>query len=160
MNSTQMYTGDITEADKNVKKLFFRGCFMVLIATTFGFVFRAFIMAGWGIGTNCWITNFIAPAMQKMGFMSGYKLSPLGLLAESSLFAVFSLLFLFYSTGFLIIITASIFALGKTFFWPSMPGEVSEQFPKGGELAFNFTGAVCMMGLGRYRSSISWLHSG
>ena len=100
MNSRQMNTGNITEADKNAKKLFFRGCFMVLIATAFGFVFQAFIIA------------------------------------------------------------ATVFALGKTFFWPNVPGEMSEQFPKGEGPAFNFTGAVCKMGLGRYWSSISWLHSG
>ena len=145
MNSRQMNTGNITEADKNAKKLFFRKCFMVLIATAFGFVFRAFIMAGWGIGANSWITNLIPFAMQKMDFMSGYKLSPLSLL---------------YSTGFVIIITATVYAIGKTFFWPNVPGEMSEQFPKAEGPAFNFTGAACKMGLGRYWSSISWLHSG
>ena len=38
MNSTQVNPGNITEADKNAKKLLFWGCFMVLIATVFGFV--------------------------------------------------------------------------------------------------------------------------
>jgi len=64
------------------------------------------------------------------------------------LVAVIGLVFLSYSTGYLIIIAATIYALGKTFFWPTMLGVVSEQFPKGGALAINFTGAVGMMGVG------------
>jgi MFS family permease len=48
----------------------------------------------------------------------------------------------------MIVIAATIYALGKTFFWPTMLGVVSEQFPKGGALAINFTGAVGMMGVG------------
>jgi hypothetical protein len=58
------------------------------------------------------------------------------------------LVFLSYSTGILIIVAATVYALGKTFFWPTMLGVVSEQFPKGGALAINFTGAVGMMGVG------------
>jgi len=52
MNSTQVNTGNITEADKNAKKLLFWGHFMALIATALGFVFRAFIMADWGMQIN------------------------------------------------------------------------------------------------------------
>jgi MFS family permease len=77
-----------------------------------------------------------------------HKLSPIGLLVAGSLVAVIGLVLLSYSTGFLIIIAATIYALGKTFFWPTMLGVVSEQFPKGGALAINFTGAVGMMGVG------------
>lgn len=121
------------------------------------------------LGTDSWITDLMTPAMQKMGFQGGWvliytsvimallrfyagpivhKLSPIGLLVTSSLIAVTGLVFLSYSTGFLIIIAATVYALGKTFFWPTMLGVVSEQFPKGGALAINFTGAVGMMGVG------------
>ena len=136
------------------------------------FILLLFIMvplATTELGTDSWITNLMTPAMQKMGFQGGWvliytsiimavlrfysgpivhKLSPLGLLTASSLIAVSGLLFLSYATGFVIIIAATVYALGKTFFWPTMLGVVSEQFPKGGALALNFTGAVGMMGVG------------
>ena len=48
MNSTQLPT-DKASADEQGKKLLFWGCFIALTATAFGFVFRAFIMAQWGI---------------------------------------------------------------------------------------------------------------
>lgn len=121
------------------------------------------------LGTDSWITDLMTPAMQKMGLQGGWvliytsiimavlrfysgpivhKLSPLGLLAASSAIAAAGLFFLSYSSGFLIIVAATVYALGKTYFWPTMLGVVSEQFPKGGALALNFTGAVGMMGVG------------
>ena len=121
------------------------------------------------LGTDSWITDLMTSEMQKIGFQGEWvliytsvimallrfyagpivhKLSPLGLLATSAFIAVVGLVFLSYAAGFTIIITATIYALGKTFFWPTMLGVVSEQFPKGGALALNFTGAVGMMGVG------------
>jgi hypothetical protein len=43
---------------------------------------------------------------------------------------------------------ATIYAVGKTFFWPTMLGVVAEQFPKGGALTLNATGGVGMLGVG------------
>lgn len=121
------------------------------------------------LGTDSWITDLMTPAMQAMGLQGGWvliytsvimaflrfysgpvvrKLSPVGLLAASSAIAAAGLFFLSYSSGFMIIIAATVYALGKTYFWPTMLGVVSEQFPKGGALALNFTGAVGMMGVG------------
>jgi MFS family permease len=121
------------------------------------------------LGTDSWITELMTPAMKQIGFQGGWvliytsiimallrlyagpivhKLSPIGLLVISSLIAMVGLVFLSYSAGFMIVIAATIYALGKTFFWPTMLGVVSEQFPKGGALAINFTGAVGMMGVG------------
>ena len=121
------------------------------------------------LGTDSWITDLMTPAMHQMGFQGGWvliytsvimallrfyagpivhKLSPIGLLVVCSLIAMLGLIFLSYSTGILIIVAATVYALGKTFFWPTMLGVVSEQFPKGGALAINFTGAVGMMGVG------------
>jgi MFS family permease len=98
-----------------------------------------------------WVLIYTSVIMSLLRFYAGpivHKLSPIGLLVAGSLVAVTGLVFLSYSTGYLIIIAATIYALGKTFFWPTMLGVVSEQFPKGGALAINFTGAVGMMGVG------------
>lgn len=121
------------------------------------------------LGTDSWITNLMTPEMAKVGLQGGWvliytsvimavlrfysgpivhRLSPLGLLAASAFIAAVGLVFLSYSSGFVIVIAATVYALGKTFFWPTMLGVVSERFPKGGALALNFTGAVGMMGVG------------
>lgn len=89
--------------------------------------------------------------MAALRFYSGpivHRLNPLGLLATSAFIAVICLVFLSYSTSFAIVIAATFYALGKTFFWPTMLGVVSEQFYRGGALALNFTGVVGMMGVG------------
>jgi MFS family permease len=129
---------------------------MVLLATT-------------ELGTDSWITDLMTPEMAKVGLKGGWVLiytslimailrfysgpfvhrfSPLGLLAVSACIACIGLQFLSYSTGILIIVAATIYALGKTFLWGTMLGVVAEQFPKGGVLTLNFTGAVGQVGVG------------
>lgn len=129
---------------------------MILLATT-------------ELGTDSWITDLMTPEMAKVGLKGGWVLiytslimavlrfysgpfvhrfSPLGLLAVSACIAFAGLQFLSYSTGILIIVAATVYALGKTFLWGTMLGVVAEQFPKGGVLALNFTGAVGQVGVG------------
>ena len=50
--------------------------------------------------------------------------------------------------GLMILAAATVYGVGKTFFWPTMLGVVAEQFPKGGALTLNATGAMGMMGVG------------
>jgi MFS family permease len=40
---------------------------------------------------------------------------------------------------------ATVFGIGKTYFWPTMLGIVSERFPKGGALAMNLMGGAGML---------------
>ncbi|QEH42927.1 sugar MFS transporter [Chitinophaga sp. XS-30] len=129
---------------------------MILLATT-------------ELGTDSWITDLMTPEMAKIGLRGGWVLiytslimavlrfysgpfverfAPLGLLAVSALVAMAGLQFLSYATGLLIIIAATVYALGKTFLWGTMLGVVAEQFPKGGVLTLNFTGAVGQVGVG------------
>jgi MFS family permease len=42
---------------------------------------------------------------------------------------------------------ATVFGIGKTYFWPTMLGIVSERFPKGGALAMNLMGGAGMMSI-------------
>jgi hypothetical protein len=42
----------------------------------------------------------------------------------------------------------SIYGIGKTFYWPTMLGVVSERFPKGGALALGFSGGIGMLSAG------------
>jgi hypothetical protein len=48
----------------------------------------------------------------------------------------------------LILAAATLYGFGKTFFWPTMLGVVSEQFPKGGALTLNMISGIGMLGVG------------
>ena len=78
-----------------------------------------------------------------------HKLSPLGLLAVCSVLAAIGLVALSSAVGaVMIMVAATLYAVGKTFFWPTMLGVVAEQFPKGGALTLNAMGGVGMLGVG------------
>lgn len=121
------------------------------------------------LGTDSWISDLMAPEMRNIGIQAGWilvytsaimavlrlfagsivhKISPLGLLAVCSAIACAGLLLLSVSSGAMVLIAATVFALGKTFFWPTMLGVVSERFPKGGALTLNITGGVGMIAAG------------
>jgi MFS family permease len=121
------------------------------------------------LGTDSWITDLMAPEMTKIGLQAGWvlvytsaimfvlrffagelthKFSSLGLLSLCSGVAVIGLYMLSASTGIMILVAATIYGLAKSFFWPSMLGLVSEQFPKGGALTLNITGGLGMIAAG------------
>jgi hypothetical protein len=66
----------------------------------------------------------------------------------SSVIAALGLVALSQSVGVWILAAATLYGLGKTFFWPTMLGVVAEQFPRGGALTLNATGGVGMLGVG------------
>jgi MFS family permease len=72
-----------------------------------------------------------------------HKLSPLGVLTGSAVLSGVGLFFLSSAdspaTAFA---AATIFGVGKTFFWPLMLGVTSERFPKGGALALAVMGGT------------------
>ena len=43
------------------------------------------------------------------------------------------------------ILAATVYGCGKTFFWPTMLGVVSERFPKGGAMTLGITGGIGML---------------
>ncbi|RYZ96620.1 MAG: MFS transporter, partial [Sphingobacteriaceae bacterium] len=121
------------------------------------------------LGTDSWIGELMGPAMEKIGLNGGWmllytstimvilrfsagsiihRISPLGLLALCSGVAAVGLFFLSTADGIMILVAATIFGLGKSFFWPTMLGVVAERFPKGGALTLNITGGVGMIGAG------------
>jgi hypothetical protein len=48
----------------------------------------------------------------------------------------------------MIFAAATLYGMGKTFFWPTTLGVVAEQFPKGGALTINTIAGVGMIGVG------------
>ncbi|HZN57111.1 MAG TPA: MFS transporter [Planctomycetota bacterium] len=98
-----------------------------------------------------WVLVYTSLIMMVLRFFAGaivHRLSPLGLLAVSSLVAAIGLYSLSVTTGVVILVAATIYGFGKTFFWPAMLGLVSEQFPKGGALTLNAVSAVGMLSVG------------
>lgn len=136
------------------------------------FIFLLLIMiplATTELGTDSWITDLMKPEMSNIGLQAGWilvytsaimfvlrffagsivhKISPLGLLAFCSAIAMLGLYLLSVSTGIMILVAATVYGLGKTFFWPTMLGVVAERFPKGGALTLNITGGLGMIAAG------------
>ena len=76
-------------------------------------------------------------------------LGPLGLLATSAVLAVAGLFLLSSASGLtMIFIFATLYGFGKTFFWPTTLGVVSEQCPKGGALTLNAIAGIGMLAVG------------
>jgi len=77
-----------------------------------------------------------------------HRLSPLGLLAACSSLAVVGLLALSKTNGAsmaAIFGAATLYGIGKTFFWPTMLAVASEQCPRGGALTLNAVGGIGMI---------------
>ena len=92
--------------------------------------------------------------MMVLRFFAGpivHKLSPIGLLIVSSVLAIAGL-FALSETGssglFFIFAAATLYGVGKTFFWPTMLGITSEQCPKGGSLSLNAISGIAMIAVG------------
>ncbi len=136
------------------------------------FIFLCLVMiplATTELGTDSWITELVNPVMAKIGIQAGWvlvytafimmllrfsagpivhRLSPLGLLATCSAIAIIGLVSLSKAAGIMIFVAATVYALGKTFFWPTMLGVVAERFPKGGALTLNTIAGIGMLSVG------------
>jgi MFS family permease len=128
---------------------------MILLATT-------------ELGTDGWITDLLRPTfgnnagwilvytsliMFVMRFFAGpivHRINPLGLLCVCAAIAVVGLYVIGSSggNGWLLFAAASLYGVGKSFFWPTTLGVVSEQFPRGGALTLNAMGGMGMIAVG------------
>jgi MFS family permease len=78
-----------------------------------------------------------------------HRISPLGLLLVSAILGAIGLTLLGSATTVMMcIIAATVYALGKTFLWPTMLAVVSERFPKGGAVSIGMLGAAGMLSAG------------
>jgi MFS family permease len=128
---------------------------MILLATT-------------ELGTDGWITDLLKPVfgsnagwilvytsfiMFVMRFFAGpivHRINPLGLLCTCAAIAVIGLYWIgsVGGNGWMIFLAASLYGIGKSFFWPTTLGVVSEQFPRGGALTLNAMGGMGMIAVG------------
>ena len=99
-----------------------------------------------------WVLIYTSAIMTVLRFYAGpivHKLTPLGLLATCAGLAVLGLAWLSTASGMLVIFAAAtLYGIGKTFFWPTTLGVVSEQFPKGGALTLNAIAGIGMLSVG------------
>jgi MFS family permease len=106
--------------------------------------------AGLGVSAG-WILVYTSLIMMTLRFFAGpivHRISPLGLLAASAAIAAIGLFFLSKATGITILLAATLYGVGKTFFWPTTLGVVAEQFPRGGALTLNAVAGVGMLAVG------------
>jgi len=158
-------TGVITLAFLLITKSFGRGLLAVMIVIMMP-------LATTEIGTDGWISSLMEHPMKEAGYHAGWvlvytsfimmvlrffagsivhKISPLGLLVCSSVLAIIGLTWLSKTNGTstgMIFAAATLYAFGKTFFWPTMLGVTSEQCPKGGALTLNAMGGIGMLAVG------------
>jgi len=121
------------------------------------------------LGTDSWVANITGAIMASPGkglllfvytsalmfilrFFAGpivEKISPLGLLFISGILGFVGLQMLGSATSVLLcVVAATVYALGKTFLWPTMLAVVSEQFPRGGAITIGAIGGVGMLSAG------------
>ena len=97
-----------------------------------------------GILVLAWINGLMAAGRQCAGAFV-HRLSPIGMLIVSAALSAAGLYAVGHSTGGMLFVTATVFALGVCFFWPTMLGYVSENFPKTGALGLAITGGAGML---------------
>lgn len=121
------------------------------------------------LGTDSWISKITGAIMElpqrglllfvytsalmfALRFFAGpivEKISPLGLLCLSGVLGAVGLTLLSGATTIAAcVVAATVYALGKTFLWPTMLAVVSEQFPKGGAITIGAIGGVGMLSAG------------
>lgn len=142
------------------------------------------LLATTELGTDAWVKDLLKPVINdSIGIDSGWVLvytaaimmtlrfccgplvktfKPLGTLALSATLAAWGIYWLASlsdvdgdATASIIIIAATIYGIGQTFFWPTTLGFVSEQFPRGGAMTLNIIAGVGMLGVGVLGSA--WL---
>jgi len=95
-----------------------------------------------GILVLVWINLLMAILRYKAGPVV-HKLSPTGILVFSAIISGIGLFWLSFTETLAMAITAgTVFAIGVSYFWPTMLGATSERIPKGGALALALVGGV------------------
>lgn len=136
-------------------------CFLFIIHAMVGAV---------ELGTDGWIQNItgniLTPQQGKLLFVytslfmfglrfcahfieKNLKLSPVGLLFVCAILASIGLNLVSGIQTFVgAILALSVYALGKTFFWPTMLAVIGDRFPRTGAIAISISGGIGMMSAG------------
>ncbi|MDX1395097.1 MAG: MFS transporter [Gemmatimonadota bacterium] len=103
-----------------------------------------------GILVLAWINGLMAVLRYRAGF-AVHRLSPTGVLLGSAVLSFVGLLWLSYAETITIAFaSATVFAVGVCYFWPTMLGFVSERIPRSGALGLGLMGATGMAVVGLF----------
>lgn len=141
------------------------GNFKALLTPLFFFFFFVMtITATTELGTQGWITEILsasgATPMLTLALITGimavgryfagplvHSLNPAGVLVASAILSTIGIFLLTQLSGSLVYVAAVFFALGVTYFWPTMLGCVAEYLPKTGALGLSLVGGAGMAGV-------------
>lgn len=136
------------------------------------FLFLLHAMVGYvELGTDSWITNITTTVLDNknfaliafiwtnllmftLRFFAGpivERINPVGLLFVSAVFGTLGLWMLgqgWTDSMWPWMAAVTVYGIGKTFYWPTMLGVISERFPKGGALALGLSGGIGMISAG------------
>lgn len=121
------------------------------------------------LSTDSWISSLMEPEMHQLGLQAGWVLvytaaivfvirlyagaiihrfSPLGTLAMASALTAAGLFWLAGANGVAILLAATLYGIGKSFFWGTSLAVASEQFPRGGAVTLNVMAGAGMLAAG------------
>lgn len=87
-----------------------------------------------------------------------HRFNPIGMLLASAIVSALGLFLISQAGGAMVYVAAAIFALGVTYFWPTMLGVVAEYMPRTGALGLSLLGGAGMIGLSAWQPVIGgWL---
>jgi MFS family permease len=143
-----------------------------LVSPILLFLFVLHALVGYvELGTDSWIGNITERVLKDeskalyafiwtnalmftLRFFAGpivERINPVGLLFASALMGTAGLYMLgqpFTNDIWPWMLAVTVYGLGKTFYWPTMLGVISERFPKGGALALGISGGIGMISAG------------
>ncbi len=128
------------------------------------------------LGTQQWIEKLVQDASNADGayvlalittimavgrFFAGsvvHRLNPIGVLLASAIVTTIGIGMMSQVTGGLVYVAAILFAIGVTYFWPTIIGFTAEYMPKTGALGMSLMGGIGMFGLSIWQPIIGgWL---
>jgi Major Facilitator Superfamily len=145
---------------------------VTLFAPMLLFLFLLHALVGYvELGTDSWIINITETVLANgtmallafiwtnllmfcLRFFAGpivHKINPIGLLFVSACLGATGLYLLgqpFTGTAAMWLAAVTVYGIGKTFYWPTMLGVISERFPSGGALALGISGGIGMISAG------------
>lgn len=145
------------------------------------FIFMLFCMtltATTELGTSGWVDRILGNAgadpMLILAMITGlmavgryfagpvvHALNPVGVLLASAIVSSFALYLMSSATGYMVYVSAILFAIGVMYFWPTMIGYVSEYHEKTGALGMSIIGGFGMLGVGWWSPIIGgWIDKG
>lgn len=127
------------------------------------------------LSTDSWISSLMEPEMHRIGLQAGWvliyasvivfvirlfagsviaRLTPLGTLAIASAITAVGLFLLAGAAGGALLAAATLYGIGKSFFWGTSLAVASEQFPRGGAVTINMLAGSGMLAAGILGSAL------